>query len=528
MLGIMRKYKESIVIKIVFVIIVASFVGTIFLVWGRGDETSGPTGFAAQVNGTKISIEQYQRTYYNLRGIYEQLYGKSISPEIEKQMGIKKMAMDKLVDAVIVRQEAKKMGIKVGKEEIAAAIAAIPSFQKDGAFDFALYQQTLKANRLTPQDFEEGQKEELLIKKARQTITDKVQVTDDDALTAWKKRNDKVQLQFASFSPAELQNEVKLTDQDLASYLQGHEQQFKTPEQVSLSYTLLDPDKVAGKVSITDDEAQTFYQRNIDRYQGKGGILPYAEVKDQVRTDALKAKAAKQAYELAADATNKNLKGGDLAAAAKALGSTISETPLFTATTVPAQLAGETDLITRAFKTKEGELGGPVETKKGIYIFRIKERKPATVPALAQIKTQVEAAAAQDKAKELAKKKAEESLAALAKNSPVAKLQETPSFTYSDKTPIVPAIGASPEIMEEAFNLTSQSPAAKTPFKIGDRWYAIKLKARIAADTAPFQQSKEQLKKEMLPKKQQEALDKWVKELKAKAKIEINNSLIAD
>jgi peptidyl-prolyl cis-trans isomerase D len=528
MLGIMRKYKESIVIKIVFVIIVASFVGTIFLVWGRGDEKSGPTGYAARVNGTKISLEQYQRAYYNLRGIYEQLYGKSISPEIEKQMGIKKMAMDRLVDAVLVRQEAKKMGIKVSKEEISAAIAAIPSFQKDGAFDFAIYQQTLKANRLTPQDFEDGQKEELLIKKARKTITDKAQVSDDEALTAWKKQNDKVQLQFASFSPAELRNEVKLTDQDLTSYLQGHEQQFKTPEQISLSYTLVDPAKVAGKVSVTDDEAQTYYQRNIDRYQGKGGILPYAEVKDKVRTDALKAKSAKQAYELAADATNKNLKSADLAAAAKALGSTITETPLFTTTAVPAQLAGETELITRAFKTKEKELGGPVETQKGIYIFRIKERKPAAVPALAQIKPQVTAAALQDKAKELAKKKAEETLAALAKNAPTAKLQETPAFAYSDKAPVVPGIGASPEIMEEAFNLTSQAPASKTPFKIGDRWYAIKLKSRIAADTAPFQQSKDQLKKEMLPKKQQEALDKWVKELKAKAKIEINNSLIAD
>ncbi|HEY6838961.1 MAG TPA: peptidylprolyl isomerase, partial [Geobacteraceae bacterium] len=71
-------------------------------------------------------------------------------------------------------------------------------------------------------------------------------------------------------------------------------------------------------------------------------------------------------------------------------------------------------------------------------------------------------------------------------------------------------------------------PIAKTPFKVGDRWYAVKLKNRIAADTADFQANKEKIKQELLPKKQQEALDAWLKEMKAKAKIEINPAILAE
>ncbi|GAM08432.1 peptidyl-prolyl cis-trans isomerase D [Geobacter sp. OR-1] len=528
MLGIMRKYKESVVIKVVFVIIVASFVGTIFLVWGEGGSNSGPKAYAAKVNGGKISLEQYQRSYYQLRGIYEQLSGKSLTPDQEKQLGIKKAALDKLVDSLLISQEARKMGIKVTKDEIVAAVAAVPAFQKDGAFDFKLYQQTLKSNRLTPQEFEDGQEEDLMIKKARQKITDKAQVSDDEALAAYKKRNDKVDLQFVSFSPADVRGEVKLTEQDLTAYLQAHQEQFKTPEQISISYLLVDPAKFTGKVTVTDEEVQTYYQRNIDRFQGKGGILPFAEVKDQAKADAIKAKAAKQAYEATADALNKNLKGADLAAAAKGLGVSISETPLFTAVAPPAQLAGEAELVKRSFMTKQGEFGGPVETKKGIYIVKVKERKPAAVPPLAQIKSQVEARAAIDKAQELAKKKAEEALAAFGKNSVPAKAQDSGPFGFSEKSPLVPKIGASPEVMQAAFDLTTQAPAAKTVFKINDRWYAIKLKNRIAADTASFQQTKEELKKELLPKKQQDAIAAWVKELRAKAKIDINAALITE
>jgi len=528
MLGIMRKYKESIVIKVVFVIIVASFVGTIFLVWGEGGSSGGSKSYAAKVNGVKISLDEYQRSYYRLRGIYEQLYGKSVTPELEKLMGIKKAALDNLVDSVLVKQEAKKMGIKVTKDEIVAAVAAVPSFQKDGAFDFNLYQQTLKSNRITPQQFEDSQEEELMIKKARQKITDKAQVSDDEALAAFKKRNDKVDLQFVSYSPAEVRSEVKLTEQELTAYLQGHQEQFKTQEQISISYTMVDPSKFTASASVTDEEIQTFYQRNIDRYQGKGGILPFVEVKDQAKADAVKAKAAKLAYEATADALNKNLKGADIAAAAKSLGVAVTDTSLFTAAAPTPQLAGETELLKRSFMTKNGELGGPVETKKGIYIVKIKERKPATVPPLAEIKTQVEALASAAKAQELAKKKAEEALAAFGKNTLTAKLQETGQFSFSDKAPLIPKIGPSPEIMEAAFELTTQAPAAKTPFKISDRWYAIRLKARTAADTSSFQQTKEELKKELLPKKQQDALAAWIKELKAKAKIEINASLIAE
>lgn len=528
MLGIMRKYKQSIIIKIVFAIIVLSFVGTIFLVWGRGgDKMSGSSSYAARVNGTNIPIEDFQRNYYRLRNIYEQIYGKSLPPEIEKQMGIKKTALDSLVDNTLIRAEAKRTGIKVSKDEVRAAIATMPEFQKNGAFDLQQYQQVLQMNRLTPKDFEESKKEELLIKKMRQQIESRAQVSDDDALQAFKKQHDKVDLQFVAFSPADVKGEVKLSDQDLNAYLQGHPEQFKTVEEVSIAYCLVDPAKAAAKTTVSDEETQTYYQKNIDRYQGKGGILPFTEVKDRAKADALKAKAARDAYEMAADALNKNLKTGDLAAAATALGAKVQDTPLFTATAPPAALVGETEVVKRAFVLKQGELGGPVETARGIYLLKLKEKQPATVPPLAKIRAQVERATAVDKARELAKKKAEEALAAIAKGGTGLKPQDTGSFAYSPKGD-VPRVGASPEIMEAAFSLTAAAPIAKTPFKVGDRWYAIKLKNRIAADNADFQKTKEQIKQSMLPKKQQEALETWLNELRKKAKIELNETLLAN
>ncbi len=525
MLGIMRKYKQSILIKIVFGIIVLSFIGTIFLVWGRGDKTSGPSGFAAMVDGTKISLDDYQKSYYRTRSVYEQIYGRSLSPELEKAMGIKKLTIDGLIDNLLIRKEAKRQGIKVTKDEVAAEIAKVPAFQKDGTFDFNQYQQTLKMNRMTPADFEQAQEEDLLVQKARNKVKDEAKVSDQEVLQAFKKQNDKVNLEFVSFSAAEVRGSIKLTDQDLTSYLQDHQAEFKTPEQISIEYALVSPAQFASKLSVTPEEAQTYYQKNIDRYQGKGGILPFAEVKEKATADALKQKAAKEAYEQAADAVNKFRAQGDLNAAAAAIGGKVQKSPLFTEQSPAADLAGEKELLTRAFTLKQGELGGPVETAKGIYLLKVAERKPAVVPPLAQIRGAVEQKVLTVKAAELAKKKAEEALPQLAKGT--AALKETGSFGYS-ATGAVPVIGASAELMDLAFTLTPADPVAKKAVKVGERWYAVKLKSRSEAPTTALATEKEKIRQSLLPKKQQEAQDAWLKELKAKAKIEINPAILSE
>ena len=307
--------------------------------------------------------------------------------------------------------------------------------------------------------------------------------------------------------------------------MQKNQNSFKTTEKVALSYVLLDPAVDAVKSTVTEEEIQTFYQKNIDRWQGKDGIQPLAEVKDKVKADAIKQKTAKQLYELAADTLFKNIKSTDLNLIAGALKLKVQETELFSAAAPAAVLAGEAAVIKKALELKQGELGGPVETTKGIYILLAKERKVAIVPPLAEIKSAVEVKARETKAVELAKKKADDAAKLFSTNG-VIKGQSTGVFGFSAKGDI-PVIGTSPEIVEAVFKL-SKAQAPATPFKVGNRWFAVRLKERVEAPKSQFDVAREELKKKMLPKKQDDALMEWSKALREKAKIEINQTLIAD
>jgi peptidyl-prolyl cis-trans isomerase D len=140
---------------------------------------------------------------------------------------------------------------------------------------------------------------------------------------------------------------------------------------------------------------------------------------------------------------------------------------------------------------------------------------------------QVEARVRSVKGGELAKKKGEDLLASLAKNGPTpVGAVETGLFGYDEKG-VVPRIGTSKELMDAAFTLTKSAPLPKAPIAVDGRWVVVKLSERVEADKGEFEKQKEAIKKELLPKKQEEALDSWVKELRAKARIEINEALIS-
>lgn len=532
MLDLMRKKKESIIIKAVFAVIVLSFIGTIFLVWGKGEDGfgKGSTGYAAKVDRTTISLEQYQNSYQRLREIYLQLFGQAaggLTPELEKQLNIHQAALDRLIESVLLVKGSKELGVKVSKDEVAASIAAMPTFQRNGQFDLGLYQQTLKMMRVTANDFEESQKTDLLIAKTRKAIMDKAQVSDDDAKAQYHKERDRLELSYVSFGPAELAATVKITDAELDEHIKKNADTFKSPEKVAISYLVLDPSAQVASQQLTAEEQETFYRKNLDRYLGSDNSpLPYEKVKDRVLADAKRSKAAKAVFEKAADTLYQNIKSGDLQLVAGKLGVKTSETGLFTLATPPPVLATEKALLQKAFELKAGELGGPIETAKGIYIFKVKEKKPAELLPLAQVRGTVEQQVRAIKAAELAKQKAVEAQKQLGSpNLSGLKLQTTPAFGYNAKGEL-PGIGASQPLMEAVFKLTAAVPALSEPMLIGNRWYAVRLKQRTAAAEGDFAGQKEAIKQRMLPQRQEEALRAWLKERREKAKIVINQALL--
>ena len=214
-------------------IVAASFVGTIFLVWGRGS-ISGPSGNeVATVNGEGIDLVEFNREYSSLVRELKQQFGENfrkLFPEKE----IKLTALQRLITRKLLLQAAKEEGIKVSDWAVAKEIMSYPLFQKDGKFSVELYEEFLKANRLTKHTFEEMVREDLTIQKLLEVIDYSPSVTDFEVKELYKETFGKRDFSFRLF-PAE-SFKPKVTEKEIEEYYRSHKKEFteKTGKQYFL------------------------------------------------------------------------------------------------------------------------------------------------------------------------------------------------------------------------------------------------------------------------------------------------------
>ncbi len=173
MLGLMRRHSRSLFIKLIYVGLILSFV-----IWGIGSYSSRDNLIAVKVNGEGISRQAYQRSYDDLVNYYKETLKDNYNDEILAAMNLRKVALDRLVDRVLLLEEADSMNLKASKEEIQARIQSYPAFQKDGSFDKETYFRILEYNKIKPGDFEDEQSEFIRIAKAEAGIRNNASISD--------------------------------------------------------------------------------------------------------------------------------------------------------------------------------------------------------------------------------------------------------------------------------------------------------------------------------------------------------------
>jgi peptidyl-prolyl cis-trans isomerase D len=480
MLGIIRQKQKSFFVQIVFWAIIATFVGTIFLVWGKGDVTPAGEDFAAKVNELPISTIDYQRSYENIYRMYQNLYGEAFTPAIEKTLNLRKVALDSLIDQTLLLQEAERMKQKVSKQEIVEAIAKISAFQVNGVFNRDQYVQVLRAQRLTPDQFEAMQERELLVEKARLSLEGAAVASDADIEAEYKERNEKVNLALLRIDPVFFEGRVKIDPAGLEAFFAPRKEEFRLPETAKVSYLFVDSKPFAASVELSDADLEKYYQRHIERF----------EVPEQVRAAHLLirvpqgAPAAVQAEKraLIEKLRERALKGEDFATLAR----THSEDP------GSGAQGGDLGFFARgtmvpsfenaAFALNVGQVSEVVTTDFGYHLIRLTARQEAQLKPLADVSEEVRAGAQEEKGRELALEKAMDlyninrkggSLDAVAKEFG-AKVEESAFFTADN--PVVANTLLSKEVASAAFALQPGEIGRPTLLPQGVLFYALKEK----------------------------------------------------
>ncbi len=478
MLDLIRKKKKSIIVKVVFWAIIATFVGTIFLVWGKGDEGERQSDTVAiTVNKTRIGFDEFQSTYSNLYRLYQNIYREQFTPELEKQLRLRQQALDTLIEQTLLADDAKQLGIKVSQKELVEAIAAVPAFQDNGVFSKERYLQVLNYQRITPEEFENMQRRQLLIERVRESIQGGVTITDADLAEEHRRQNEKINLAFVRLAPADFESKVKIDDKTLTDFFAAHKEEFRLPETIALHYLLFEPARFEEKVVVEESDLERYYRRHLDRFDipeqvrashvlirmaaDAGDIMRQQkrQLAEKVLAEARDGKDFAQLARQHSDDPGSAAKGGDLGYFPRGA-------------MVPA-------FEEAAFALKPGEISDIVETPFGLHIIKSEGRIEAGIRPLAEVVDEVKTAVKAEKARALAFEKAmdaynmhrkEGGLEAAAKANGL-EIVETGFFSRQEP---ITGLGEFPNVSATAFTLKEGELARPAELPQGIVLYSVK------------------------------------------------------
>lgn len=261
MLNLMRKHAGSWMIKVILFAIVV-----VFVFWGVGSFTSRNQTQVADINGEIISVETYRQAYYQLMDNFRRLYGDQLNDDLLKILQPGQQALDSLISKILMLQESERLGIDVNEQELADTIQAIPAFQKNGAFDYQRYQQLLSLNKMTTEQFEQTQLQDLRIGKLQSLITSAVTISDEEARQWYEWNNAEVNLDYVVFA-AEKYGDVTPTQQQLEKYFEQNVIKYRTEPQVKVRYLYFDPKAYQEGVQVTDEDVAEYYQQNAGEFK---------------------------------------------------------------------------------------------------------------------------------------------------------------------------------------------------------------------------------------------------------------------
>jgi len=380
MLRLMRDYATSWMIKFILGAIVL-----VFVFWGVGSFDSGSAGKVAVVNDHVITIEEYRDAYNNLVDRMRSTFGGSLDEDMIKALGLRRQALDQLINEALLVQQAQALDFRVTDEELALAIRNIPAFQRAGIFDSRLYQNVLGRYRMTPEEFEAAQRRAMLAQKVRTLVTRTVQVSEDEALSWYKWQNAEVDLNFVHFSPAAYET-VDVTVDEVRNRFEQNPERYKTEEKVKVRYIRFAPEDYLDSVSVSDEQLRQYYDAHPEEFrtpktvEARHILFKLPQGADEKTVQAQREKAL--------EVLKKARAGEDFAELARQY----SEGP-------SAEQGGylgtfkKEDMVApfseKAFSMKPGEVSDPVRTRFGWHLIRVEKVNEAAQTPFAAAKDDI-------------------------------------------------------------------------------------------------------------------------------------------
>ena len=453
-----------------------------------------PSGVLAEIEGREITVAEFRRVYRQRLQELRTSAGGEVSEEVLRQLGIDRDILQQMINHKTQLVEASRLGLTVTDAEVRERIVSLPGLQENGQFiGEDRYRQLLWP--LTPAEFEEGQRESLLLERLRTALTDWITISDAELEEEYRRRNEKVKLSVVTFEPDDYRDEVDASDEEIAAHYAQNTDDYRVPEKRKIRFLVIDVEAIRATITIAPEEVESYYNTNIGLYTSPGRVRASHIL---LRTEG-------------EDEAGVRPRAEEILAQAKA-GADFAELAMrYSEDETTAEGGGDLDSFGRgqmvpefeeaAFALAPGTISDLVRTAFGFHIIKVVEKTEETVQTLdevrKQITNQLQLDRAQARGTALAQTIATEveqpadlETAAAARDLSV---QES-EFAASDE-PIL-GLGIVPELSGRAFQLEQGEVAG--PIRVPQGYAFITITAVQDVYDPPFEDVRNQVQEDVI------------------------------
>ena len=365
---------------VILVIICVSMVVTLVpgLVGGAADATSPDT--IASVGGQKISVVEVQQQL-------NQITQNQPVPAMLKGLYARQV-LDQIVFQNALYLEADRLGITVTPEEQTERIRQIlPTAWAGGVWQKDLYATEVQTRTgMSVAQFENALRDEMLTAKFRGMVTAGITVSPDEVEQEFRRRNEKVKIEYALIKPTDLASTIHPTDAELTAYYNKNVTKYQVPEKRSARYALLDLTKLKESIPITDDMLKAYYNEHIDDYKVANRVhAEHILFKTVGKTDAEIAEIKQKAEGVLAQAK----KGGNFEDLAKknSEDDASKEKGGDLGWIVEGQTVPEFQKV--AFSEPKGSISDLVKTEYGFHIIKVLDHEQAHTKTFEEVRAEI-------------------------------------------------------------------------------------------------------------------------------------------
>jgi peptidyl-prolyl cis-trans isomerase D len=286
-------------------------------------------------------------------------------------------AVQFVVNLVVLRHEAARLGIRPGYSEIAEVVRTLPAFQGESGFDMKKFsdfvQNALAPMGLAEEHIEQLVRDQLSLNQIKQLLAAGVTIPKGELDENFERGHDTLFVTVIRFQSADLGKDIAVSDEEVQKHYDAHKAELKTDEKRKVEFVSL---------ALTDEEK---------KLTGKERIEALQKLSDRAN-----------------DVTQALLeKGADFKQATAKFQLPVHETGDFTKAEPDPQLKGDGQLAPAAFKLSVQEPNSdPVQVADGFYILHLAGVTEARPLTLEEAKPKIVETLKKSKAKELMSTKA--------------------------------------------------------------------------------------------------------------------------